>query len=39
MLNIFGKEHALRFTHETEKDKTGNVILGVTKLGKTKLGI
>jgi len=27
------------FTHETEKDKTGNVILGVTKLGKTKLGI
>jgi len=28
-----------RFTHETEKDKTGNVFLGVTKLGKTKLGI
>ena len=27
------------FTHETEKDKTGNVFLGVTKLGKTKLGI
>ena len=27
------------FTHETEKDKTGNVFLGATKLGKTKLGI
>ena len=29
----------LRFTHETEKDKTENVFLGMTKLGKTKLGI
>ena len=28
-----------RFTHETEKDKTENVFLGMTKLGKTKLGI
>ena len=27
------------FTHETEKDKTENVFLGMTKLGKTKLGI
>ena len=32
-------EHYWGFTHETEKDKTGNVFLGVTKLGKTKLGI
>ena len=29
----------MRFTHETEKDKTENVFLGMTKLGKTKLGI
>ena len=29
----------IRFTHETEKDKTENVFLGMTKLGKTKLGI
>ena len=28
-----------RFTHETEKDKTENVFLGMTKLGKTKLRI
>ena len=27
------------FTHETEKDKTGNIFLGMTKLGKTGLGI
>ena len=34
-------EHLLpeRFTHKTEKDKTENVFLGMTKLGKTKLGI
>ena len=28
-----------RFTHETEKDKTGNVFLGPTKLGIRKLGM
>ena len=27
-----------RFTHETEKDKTENIFLVMTKLGKTKLG-
>ena len=27
-----------QFTHETEKDKTENVFLDMTKLGKTKLG-
>ena len=34
-----GTGQAHRFTHETEKDKTENVFLGMTKLGKTKLGI
>ena len=28
-----------RFTHETEKDKTRNVLLGMTKLRISKLGI
>ena len=28
-----------RFTHETEKDKTRNVLLGVTNLRISKLGI
>ena len=28
-----------RFTHETGKDKTRNVLVGVTKLGIRKLGI
>ena len=33
------KDYLNWFTHETEKDKTENVFLGMTKLGKTKLGI
>ena len=37
--DIISKYISDRFTHETEKDKTENVFLGMTKLGKTKLGI
>ena len=35
----FYKRYVKGFTHETEKDKTENVFLGMTKLGNTKLGI
>ena len=36
---VYQNTYQSGFTHETEKDRTENVFLGMTKLGKTKLGI